>query len=93
MSNQVAQSGTPVLLTATGTVSKVSGNLLGFYVNSTTAGTLVLRVGSAGTSGGTAVTGTITPAIGWHTYAIYCPDGLHATIAGSALNVTFSFAA
>ena len=90
--SQVAQGGTPINITATGTVSKAGGNLLGFYVNSTTAGTLVLRVGAAGLSTGTAISGTITPAIGWHTYAVYCPAGLHATIANT-LDVTFSFAA
>jgi len=50
-------------ITATGTVNAVPGVLLGFYVNSTTGGTLVLRDGGAS---GTAITGTITPAIGWH---------------------------
>jgi hypothetical protein len=89
---QVQQSGTPILLTSTGTISKVSGTLLGWYVNSTTAGTIVIRVGSAGTSSGTAVTGTITPAIGFHPFVAYCPDGAHATIGGT-LDVTFIFAA
>lgn len=59
--------------------------LLGFYVNSTTSGTLVLRRGG---SGGTALSGTITPAIGFHRFPVRCPGGLHATIANT-LNVTF----
>ena len=89
---QVQQSGTPINKTSTGTVSVVSGTLLGFYVNSTTGGTLVLRVGADGASTGTAISGTITPAIGYHAFPAYCPAGCHATIANT-LNVTFFFAA
>mgnify|MGYP001579502444 CR=1 FL=1 len=89
---QYVESGTPINKTGTATVSVVSGTLLGFYVNNTTSGTLVLRVGSAGTSAGTAISGTIPPAIGWHRYPAYCPSGLHATIANT-LDVTFSYAA
>lgn len=84
----VIQCGIPVNLTATGNVSGVSRDcsLLGFFVNSTNAGTLVLRVGG---SGGTAL-GTITPAAGaFYAYPLSCPQGLHATIAGTALDVTF----
>lgn len=84
--------GTPVNLTATNDVytnAASGGNddcvLLGFYVNSTVAGTLALKKGG---SGGTAITGTITPAIGWHAFPASCPGGLHATIANT-LNVTF----
>ena len=90
--SQFVESGTPINKTGTATVSIVSGTLLGFYVNNTTGGTLVLKVGSAGTSSGTAISGTITPAIGWHRYPAYCPAGLHATIANT-LDVTFAFAA
>lgn len=89
---QFVESGTPINLTGTGTVSKASGNLIGFYVNSTTGGTIVLRVGADGAATGTAICGTITPAIGFHRYPAYCPSGLHATIANT-LDVTFSFAA
>ena len=91
--SQVQQGGTPINKSATATISIVSGTLIGFYVNSTYAGTLVLRVGSAGTSSGTAISGTITPAVGFHCYPAYCPDGLHATIAVAALDVTFFFSA
>ena len=89
---QVQQSGTPVNKTSTGTVSVASGSLIGFYVNSTSSGTLVLKSGSSGTSSGTAISGTITPAIGWHCFPAYCPDGCHATIA-STIDVTLFFAA
>lgn len=84
--------GTAVNLTATGDVytnTASGGNkdcvLLGFYVNSTTAGTVVLKRGG---SSGTALGGTITPAIGYHAFPASCKDGLHATIANT-LDVTF----
>ena len=83
------QSGTPVNLSGSGAVSLVAGSLLGFYVNSTTAGTVVLRNGGAA---GTAISGTITPAIGWHRFPAYTPAGCYATFANT-LDATFFFAA
>lgn len=92
--SQTVQSGVPINATGTGTVSKASGSLLGFFVNSTTGGTIVFRVGAAGAgTGGTVISGTITPAAGtFHRFPAYCIDGLHATIANT-LDVTFFFAA
>jgi len=87
---QIQQSGTPVLLTASGAVSKSGGTLVGFYVNSTSSGTIVFSLG--GTAGGTAISGTITPSAGFNCFPAYCPDGVYATIGGT-LNVTFFFAA
>jgi len=87
---QIQQSGTPVNLTSSGAVSKSGGTLVGFYVNSTSSGTIVLSLG--GTSGGTAISGTITPSIGFHCFPAYCPTGAYATIGGT-LDVTFFFAA
>ena len=83
--------GSPINLTASGIVSKVSGNLLGFYVNSTNAGTIVLRGGTV--AGSTAISGTITPAIGWREFPAEMPNGCYATIGGVALDVTFIFSA
>jgi hypothetical protein len=82
--------GTPKNVTATGVIGPQSRplSLLGFYVNSTTAGTIVLKNES---SSGAVISGTITPAIGWHKYPISCPTGLHATIGGT-LDVTFVIA-
>ena len=81
------KTGRYVNITATGNVTTVACDLLGFYVNSTNGGTLVLKDGG---SGGTAITGTITPAIGWHFLPVRAAAaGLHATIGGTALNVTF----
>jgi hypothetical protein len=87
--SQFVESGTPINLAATGNISLASGNLFGFYVNNTTAGTIVFRVGGAT---GTVISGTITPAIGFHRYPAYCANGAHATIGGT-LDVTFFFAA
>ena len=90
MPGYVQQSGAPINKTSSGVVSLASGALLVFYVNSTTGGTIVLRSGTL--SGSTAVSGTITPAIGWHEFPAAFPDGCYATIANT-LDVTFAFAA
>ena len=88
---QDVEAGTPILLAdgGTGIISTRPGNLFGFYVNSTTSGTIVLKNG--GTSG-TAISGTITPAIGFHRFPAYFPTSAFATIGGT-LSVTFFFAA
>lgn len=90
--SMMQESGTPTNTTSTATVSKVSGSLLGFYVNSTSSGTLVFRQGSAGASSGSVISGTITPAIGFHRFPAYCKDGCHVTV-GSTIDVTIFFAA
>lgn len=79
--------GTGNNMTATGDVTTGNTSLIGFYVNSTSSGTLVLKKGG---SGGTALSGTITPAIGFHRFPCGAPGGLHATIANT-LNVTFFY--
>ncbi len=86
---QYVESGTPVLRTTTGSVSLVPGTLLGFYVNNTSAGTVVIGNGSG--AAGTAISGTITPAIGWHRFPAYCTVGCHVTLAN--IDATFVFAA
>lgn len=70
-------------LTATGTLE---GNvkLVGFYVNSTTGGTLALADGTS------ALTGTITPAVGFHWFPYESNTSIVATIANT-LNVTFLY--
>ena len=86
MSQPVAAVGTPKNISATNaSVSTGPCQLLGFYVNSTTGGTLVLD------DNGTAISGTITPAIGFHHYPANIGSKLGATIANT-LNVTFFFA-
>jgi len=81
--------GSAANLTATGNVGAANRDkaMLGFYVNSTTSGTIVFRVGG---SSGTVVNGTATPAVGWHNFPLSAPGGLHATIGGT-LDVTILF--
>jgi hypothetical protein len=89
MSTLTAEAGSPVNITATGTVRIRDCILLGFFVNSTTAGTLVFRTGSQGTSSGTVQNGTITPAAGaYYNFPMICNNGLHVTV-GGAIDVTF----
>ena len=90
MSQPVAEVGGYKNITETGAVSTGPCQLIGFYVNNTTIGTLVLRDGGAS---GTVMSGTITPAIGFHRFPANVGTSLHATIAGTALDVTFFFAA
>ena len=87
---QIQQAGTPINLTNDGIVSSTPGNLIGFYVNSTNAGTIIIHNATAATA---AVTGTITPAIGFHALPVYLPGGCFAEIGGTALDVTLFFAA
>jgi len=90
MSAPVAEVGGYKNITATGAVSTGACQLIGFYVNNTSSGTLVLRNGGAS---GEVMSGTITPAIGFHRFPAYVGTSLYATIGGSALDVTFFFAA
>jgi hypothetical protein len=89
MSQPVAEVGGYKNITATGAVSTGSCQLIGFYVNSTTVGTLVLRNGGAS---GEVMSGTITPAIGFHRFPANVGVSLYATVGGT-LDVTFFFAA
>jgi hypothetical protein len=82
--------GTPKNLAASGAVSLSPGQLLGFYVNSTSSGTIIIKDSTDGSAG--AISGTITPAVGWHSFPAYCVNGCYATI-GATLNVTLFFAA
>jgi hypothetical protein len=88
MSQPVAEVGAYKNITETGAVTTGPCQLLGFYVNSTTVGTLVLRDGGAS---GTVMSGTITPAIGFHRFPANVGTSLYAT-EGGTLDVTFFFA-
>ena len=90
MSQPVAEVGGYKNITATGAVTPGPCQLIGFYVNNTTSGTLVLRNGGAG---GEVMSGTITPAIGFHRFPANVGVSLYATIGGTGLDVTFFFAA
>lgn len=87
MSGQFNECGAPINLTASGALGIGPRNLIGFYVNSTSSGTIAFTDGG---SGGTAISGTITPAVGWHRFpaAFRTALGGYATI-GATLNVTF----
>ncbi len=74
-------------ITSTTALTTVPTILTGFYVNSTTSGTIVLKDGG---SSGTVVSGTITPAIGWHFFPASFKTSLHATIANT-IDVTFVY--
>jgi hypothetical protein len=88
MSMPVAEVGAYKNITETGAVTTGPCQLLGFYVNSTTLGTLVLRDGGAS---GTVMSGTITPAVGFHRFPANVGTSLYAT-EGGTLDVTFFFA-
>lgn len=80
-------SGQPTLLSSSGAVSAQPCKLIGFYVASTTSGTIVLRNGGAS---GTAISGTITPAVGWHFFPCDFSTSAYATIANT-ISVTFFY--
>lgn len=81
---QVIESGNPKLLTATGTIFGSPCTLLGFYVNSTTGGTIVIN------DDATAISGTITPAIGFHRFPASFGTSAKVTIANT-ISVTFFY--
>jgi hypothetical protein len=83
----VFEGGNPKNLTTSGAISSVGGTLLGFYVHSTSSGTIVLKDGG---SSGTAISGTITPAVGFHRYPAVFGTSAYATLANT-IDVTFFF--
>ena len=65
----------------------LEGALLGFFVATTSAGTIVLYDGQS--ASGTQITGTITPAAGqYYIFPVAYRNGLYATIGGT-IDVTF----
>ena len=84
----VREAGRPVNRTATGDIvaataspaPPAAGHMIGFYVNSTTALTLIFRDGGAG---GTVLNGAITPAAGFHPFPCEFANGLHVTFGGA----------
>lgn len=84
------EAGFPANVTTSGNIKSSFGTLLGFYVNSTSAGTLILY-DDAATGTTTPISGTITPAIGFQRFPASFAKGLNAVIGGT-LNVTFFYA-
>jgi hypothetical protein len=78
--------GNPVLLTTTASILAGPGQMTGFYVNSTTAGTLIIY--NSPTSALNAVSGTITPTVGWNNFPSDLSLGGWVVIGGT-INVTF----
>lgn len=88
--SQFAESGVPINFAADQIVSKVPGTLLGFYVNSTSAGTLVIY--NSTSAGGTAISGTITPVIGFHRFPASITTACFFAVTGGTINATAFFA-
>lgn len=85
MSQPVSECGTAKLLTSTGDISTGPCQLIGFFVASTSSGTVVISDGTA------ALSGTITPAAGaFYRFPANCGTKAVATIANT-LSVTFFF--
>lgn len=79
------------LATDTGNVCTRPGVLLGFYVGATSSGTLTFY-DSASTTTTKAITGTVTPAVGWHSLPVAFTDGLYVVKGGASISVTLVFA-
>lgn len=77
---------TPVNLTASGQILAAPGRMKGFYVNSTSSGTL--RVADNTAAGSGYLGAAITPAIGWHEYPSELAVGGYITITNT-IDVTF----
>ncbi len=93
MSNFTVEAGTPFVVTASGVVGATTGGgtLIGFFCNSTSSGTVVIRDGGSAGSGGTAVSGTITPSAGtFYRFPAVLATNLNITVANT-INVTFFF--
>ena len=71
----------------TAETTALQGTILGFYVNNTSSGIITLNATGAG---GTALTGSITPAIGWNFMPITYPTGIYMTLVSGSINVTFA---
>lgn len=80
------KAGTPISLSASGQILAAPGRIIGFYVNSTTSGTI--RFSDALTATTPYLGAAITPAVGYHTYPAALATGGYATIGGTALDVT-----
>jgi len=87
----VTQGGAPINLSASGAISLCPGTMIGYHVNSTSGGTIILKDGGAS---GTAVTGTITPGLGFQAFpaTFRSSSGAYATLANT-IDVTFFFQA
>lgn len=82
----VTDQNVPKNITASTNIRATQGTLAGFYVNSTSSGTMVIY-DDASTGTTTPVSGTITPAVGWHRFPASFANGIYIVVGGT-LNVT-----
>lgn len=75
-----------IRLTASAALKLKAGKLKGFYVSSTTSGTITLYDNIA--ASGQQISGVITPAVGWHDFPARFSHGCYAEI-GATIDVTF----
>ena len=76
--------------TGTGSITGVPATMTGFYVNNTSSGVIQFLDGG---SGGTAVDGNITPAIGWNFYpaSFTKTGGPYLTLVSGSIDLTIVF--
>jgi hypothetical protein len=75
-----------VRLQASALVVTGRARLAGFFVSSTTSGTIQFWDNTVG-SGPALITGVVTPAVGWYPFSVDFTTGLYAVIGGT-LDVT-----
>jgi hypothetical protein len=84
--------GVPVVKSASGNVRTVAGQMLGFYVNTTSSG-VVQFYDDAATGTTTAISGAITPAAGsFHRFPATFANGLNMVLNSGSINVTLFMA-
>jgi len=88
---QIQQGGTPVNMSSSAAISLCAGTLIGWHVNSTSGGTIVIRNGGAS---GTALNAATASPVGFTCFpaSITSASGAYATLSGT-IDVTFFFAA
>lgn len=67
-------------------IKRDPGQLSGFYVNSTSSGVIQLYDGTS--TSGTAITGQITPAIGWHPLPVAFATALYIEKVSGTIDLT-----
>lgn len=92
MASQNNMYGSYVNKSASGNVKSTSGQLLGFFVATTSSGVIQFYDDAAiGTT--TAITGAITPAAGaWYFLPVAFANGLNMVLNSGSINVTLSVA-
>jgi hypothetical protein len=78
---------TPKNISASTNIKASQGILGGFYVNSTAAGTIIIYDDPA-TGTTTPISGTITPAIGYHMFPACFSTGCYIAVTGGSINLT-----